>query len=102
VVKIAGLLLILARLIAMPMTSREWGLLGAIGLIGLISLLLRYAGAEERAIARGAVEAEVAPDDASEPAPCPACRGVIPSGLSRCPTCGWTYSAQPSELARDG
>jgi hypothetical protein len=35
----------------------------------------------------------VGPDNTSEPAPCPACRGTIPAGSSRCPACGWTYAA---------
>ncbi len=91
--KAAGALLILTRIVAMPMRGTEWLLLGAIAAIGLIAVLLRRG--EEAEEESGTPEVLEAParDDASEPAPCPACRAVIPAGSARCPSCGWTYAA---------
>jgi hypothetical protein len=96
--KVAGGLLILARLVAMPMTGGEWMLLGSIALIGGIAVVSRRREEEpaaenpSRSGARHALEA-AGPDDAREAAPCPACHAVIPAGSSRCPNCGWTYAA---------
>jgi O-antigen ligase len=95
--KVAGALLILTRIVAMPMRGMEWLLLGAIAVIGLIAIVLRQAETRDRDqfVAPEVLEAPLH-DDASEPAPCPACRAVIPAGSSRCPSCGWTYAADVS------
>src|SRR5437762_11146409 len=90
--KIAGLLLVLARLQVMPMLGTDWMFLGAIAVLGLVAAAMRRGDAEDAVIVPEVVQSE-APDrdDPSEPAPCPACRGVIPAGSSRCPRCAWTY-----------
>jgi hypothetical protein len=87
--KVAGALLILARIVAMPMTLPESLLLGAVAAIGVIA---RSVAAK---LPRAAAEiADPVGDDASEPAPCPACENVIPTGSSHCPKCGWTYATE--------
>jgi hypothetical protein len=34
---------------------------------------------------------ELDPDKHSEPSECMSCGKVIPEGIDRCPSCGWTY-----------
>ncbi len=104
--KIAGVLLIFTRIVAMPMTGMEWLLLVAIAVVGLIALSTRRTFGDIAETVQQVAEAGEDPgaarsvespgDDASEPAPCPACRAVIPAGESRCPNCGWTYAAEVS------
>jgi len=91
----AGGLLIASRLIFAPMFMSDWLLLGAILGIGVAASLLAPSRAPA-SVEPGASDSESVPeyDDLSEPAPCPACRGMIPAGRARCPACGWTYAAQ--------
>src|SRR5262249_31473916 len=87
--RVAGCLLIVARLGAMPVTGSGWAILLGIALMGTIAVRRRDADAP---IAADDVAEPPEPDDNAEPAPCPACHGVIPSGWSQCPHCGWTYA----------
>jgi hypothetical protein len=94
VARIVGMLLILVRLLAMPVTGTESAMLGAIALIGCVALACRQREREAASPPPRSIGEAPERDDAGEAAPCPACRGVIPSGMSRCPTCGWTYLAE--------
>ena len=94
--KIVGALLLLARFVAMPITGSEWTLLGSIALIGTVALAARQREQEPKVSSQAGAEEAAEPDDARDPAPCPACHGMIPPEESRCPWCGWTYTADVS------
>lgn len=104
--KIAGALLLLARVGALPtlghpMLATDWALLAAILAVALGAWWLRPPerlvgsetnGADGMDGSRALYPADPPEqDDDSEPAPCPACHGVIPSGAAHCHYCGWTY-----------
>src|SRR6266516_2422187 len=78
------------------LTARErlGGAFLLIGMAGVVMLFLRDREADA-AVAPSTAVAEIPePDDTRDPAPCPACRGVIPAGWTHCPQCGWTYAAE--------
>ena len=94
--RIVGCLLILARFLAMPVSGMEWSLLISMALLGGVAMMLRQRDPE--AVTAAAIAELPEPDDASEPAPCPACHGLIPAGRSRCPQCGWSYAVSEGAI----
>lgn len=94
-VRLAGLFLMLPRLLFEPLLPEEWLLLGSGTAAALGRLVYQWrrpgpADAGPRVRTPDTPE----PDEVSEAAPCPACGGTIPAGAIRCSACGWSYVSQ--------
>jgi hypothetical protein len=85
--RLAGAILMTPRLFIGRLHTEDLLILGAAAAIGvlLVNQPVRKPGPESPP------PETPEPDDVSEPAPCPSCRGIIPAGADRCPRCGWTY-----------
>lgn len=92
-VRVAGVALMLPRLLAAPLTVGELLMFGS-GVAAAVSRVVygwSFGAAEAEGVSPEPDAAD--PDDVSEPATCVACRGMIPAGVTACPQCGWTYTA---------
>ncbi|VTS03316.1 unnamed protein product [Gemmata massiliana] len=92
-VRLAGVVLMLPRLLAAPLTLGEVLLFGCTIVAAISHIVYGWK------FGTGEPESEVPevsdapePDDVSEPSVCVACRGSIPAGESKCPQCGWSYT----------
>ncbi|MBP3958653.1 hypothetical protein J8F10_25685 [Gemmata sp. G18] len=93
-VRLAGVVLMLPRLLVAPLTLGEVLLFGCTVVAAISRVVYGWSfGPSEPE--REAPEAPDVPepDDVSEPAVCVACRGSIPAGANKCPQCGWSYAA---------
>ena len=92
-VRVLGFVLMLPRLVAAPLTVGEILMFGS-GVAAAVSRVVYGWSFGPGEVEEAAPEPDAAdPDDASEPAACVACRGLIPAGASVCPQCGWSYTA---------
>ena len=92
-VRVAGVVLMLPRLVAAPLTLGEVLMFGS-GVAAAISHVVygwSFGTPEPAAEVSEAADPPDA-DDVSEPAACVACRGSIPAGANTCPQCGWSYT----------
>jgi hypothetical protein len=91
-VRLAGLFLMLPRILFAPLTSEDLLIFGGGATLAAVRLGYWWARGRPDARRQPAPIEDPEPDDTSEPSPCPACGGVIPARADRCSACGWTYT----------
>ncbi len=95
-VRLAGVALMLPRLVAAPLTLGEVLLFGSSVAAAISRVVYGWSFGTGEPVDEVNVSEDPDPpdaDDVSEPAACVACRGSIPTGANTCPQCGWSYTA---------